>query len=86
MIDGEIRITSHLGVFIDKANRQKQKIQKLLEKPKSERDKKLLKSLLKDGKSIRKLLKKMKNQNVVLCPHCGGNISQLIGDENGYSS
>jgi hypothetical protein len=85
-MNDDIRITSNLGIFIDKAARQKKKIQKLLEKPKSERDRKLLKLLLKDSQSIRRMLKKMKNQKIVLCPHCGGNISDLIGGGDGTKS
>jgi hypothetical protein len=69
------KITSMLGVLQDKANRQRDRIRKILEKPRAERNKQMLKKLLKENKAIRKVLKQSKKQeSKTVCPHCGQEI------------
>lgn len=66
-------ITTFINVFYDKAKKQKKRIEDILRKPKNERDKKLLKMLLKDNKSLRKIFKKVESTKGtgIKCPHCG---------------
>lgn len=64
--------TMFINVFHDKAKKQKKRIQEILSLPKDKRDRKLLKMLLKDNKSLRNIFKKIEQQNGshIICPNC----------------
>lgn len=67
----KIKTTAFLGVFEEKLQRQKVALQKELEVSKSERRVEWMKSQIKNAKSLRKLIREMKDENDVKCPHCG---------------
>lgn len=65
-------ITAFLDVFDDKLKKLKHKIKEELEKDRSKRDKKLLKSLLHEAKDLRNLIKEgRKDSSKQCCPKCG---------------
>lgn len=49
----------------------KTRIDSELKKPKSDRKKSFLKSLLKEAKSLRRTIKEIKRDHSKKCPHCG---------------
>lgn len=66
-----IRVIGLIPPLKDKLHAQKRKIQTILSKPKSERNRDRLKTLLKESKNLRKLLKTFSKQGVeVCCPNC----------------
>ena len=69
---GELRVTSMIAPLRDKLLRQKQSLKRLLSKPKSERNTKMIKKMLKEAKSVRKIIKKYYKQGIeITCPNCG---------------
>jgi hypothetical protein len=70
-MDDTIKVIGLIPPLKDKLNAQKRKIQSILSKPKSERNKNRLKTLLKESKNLRKILKNHTKQGVeVCCPNC----------------
>jgi hypothetical protein len=68
----EIRVTGMIPPLRDKLARQKKSLKRLLSKPKSERNTKMIKLLLREAKAVRKIIKKhYKQEIIVVCPHCG---------------
>lgn len=68
---GLIKVTGLMPPLKDKLHSQKRKIQTILSKPKSERNRDRLKVLLKESKNLRKILKSFSKQGVeVCCPKC----------------
>lgn len=66
---------SMIEIFRDKFEKKQKKIQKLLQLPKKDRNKHYLKLLLKEAKSLRKILKaSTKIEEIKTCPHCGKEI------------
>lgn len=71
MDDTIIKVTGLIPPLKDKLHAQKRKIQTILAKPKSERNRNRLKVLLKESKNLRKMLKAFNKQGVeVSCPVC----------------
>lgn len=67
--------TGFVPVFEEKFKKLLKKIEKEYEKPKSERDKDFLKSLSREAKSLRKLLKQCREEmGNQCCPNCGEEI------------
>ena len=66
-----IKVTGFLGIFEEKLNRQKKELAKELELSKSDRRKEWMKRQIKESKKLRDLIKEMKNEMDVKCPHCG---------------
>ena len=71
-MDNEIiKVTGLIPPLKDKLHAQKRKIQTILSKPKSERNRNRLKVLLKESKNLRKMLKTFNKQGAeVSCPIC----------------
>lgn len=66
-----IKVTGLIPPLKDKLHSQKRKIQTILSKPKSERNRDRLKVLLKESKTLRKILKSHLKQGIeVCCPNC----------------
>lgn len=63
-------ITAFAGVFEQRLNQLRKDLKKELEKAKTDRQKQRLKSLLKEAKELRDLVKELKPK----CPHCGGEL------------
>lgn len=63
----EKKITAFVGVFEQRLNQLKRDLQKELAKAKSDRRKGRLKSLIKEAKELRDLVRELKPK----CPHCG---------------
>jgi hypothetical protein len=64
--------TAYINIFLDKSKKQRQRIEEILLLPKQQRDRKLLKRLLKDNKELRILFKKIeKSLHETTCPKCG---------------
>lgn len=66
-----IKVTGFLGIFEEKLNRQKKELAKELDLSKSDRRKEWMKRQIKESKKLRDLIKEMKNEMDVKCPHCG---------------
>ena len=67
-------ITGFMTVFQGKLDRLIKRIQDEYKKPKSERNKDSLKSLAREAKDLRKLIKKCREQEGIrstCCPKCG---------------
>lgn len=65
-------ITTYYGVFETKLDKIKKQVKKILSLPKKERDKNILKVLLKEAKDLKKILKKIKHETGYnCCPKCG---------------
>jgi len=64
------KITAFVGVFEQRLNALRKDLKKELDKAKSDRQKERLRSLLKEAKELRDLVKELKPK----CPHCGKEI------------
>ena len=70
MENSEKQIDAFDSVFEEKLKRIKINLKKLLEvKDRKKRDKKAIKSLIQEAKTLRKILK---TKTKKCCPHCGG--------------
>jgi uncharacterized protein YaaN involved in tellurite resistance len=68
----EIKVTGMIAPLRDKLTRLKKNLKRLLSQPKHERNTKMIKKLLKEAKSVRKIIKKYSHQEMTItCPHCG---------------
>lgn len=67
-------ISGFISIFEAKVNKQKERIQKELDKPKKERNRHALKEMLKETNSLKKRIKQAKKQTAIKCPHCGGEL------------
>ena len=67
-------ITSFIPVFEERLSKLKNTLRIELERAKSERRKDVMKTLVKDAKKLQKTIKKLKKENIVKCPHCGGEL------------
>ena len=64
-------ITGFIEIFEGRLNKMKLHLKAELSKDKHERNRKWLKTQLRDTKALNKTLKEMRNANTRLCPHCG---------------
>lgn len=65
-------ITGYMSVFEERLRDQKVRLNKELQRAKSDRRKEWLRNEINDARKLRDLLKKMKKK--ATCPHCGGEI------------
>lgn len=65
-----ITIDAFVPVFDDKLKRIKKQLKGLLDKPKKERDRRVIKSLIKEARELRDTLKKARKIKKT-CPNCG---------------
>jgi len=64
-------ITGFIEIFEGRLTKMKLHLKAELSKDKHERNRKWLKSQLRETKALNKTLKEMRNANTKLCPHCG---------------
>ena len=64
-------ITGFIEIFEGRLTKMKLHLKQELDKSKSERNRKLIKSQLADAKKLNRTLKEMRNASARLCPHCG---------------
>lgn len=64
-------ITSYLPIFRQKIDKIKQSLKKELALAKSERRKEVIKSQIKEIKSLQKTIKEAGGEDENKCPHCG---------------
>lgn len=67
-------IPNFLTVFESKLDKLKNRIDEELKKPKSERRKSSLKFMLKEAKSLKKVINDIRKEHSRKCPHCGNEI------------
>jgi len=63
-------ITAYYGVFDGKLKKLKERLKEELKESKDKRDKKFIRSMIKEAKQLRNILKKMGNEHKVECPNC----------------
>ena len=66
-----VGITGFIEIFEGRLTKMKLHLKAELSKDKHERNRKWLKSQLRDAKALGKTVKEMRNVNNKLCPHCG---------------
>ena len=64
-------ITSYLPIFRQKVDKIKQSLKKELALAKSDRRKEIIKSQIKEIKSLQKTIKEASGEDENKCPHCG---------------
>jgi len=64
------QVTAFYGIFEEKYKKLKAKLSEQLKESKSKRNKKFIKSLLKEAKELKQVLKKSTKAKVC-CPNCG---------------
>ena len=64
-------ITGFIEIFEGRLAKMKLHLKTELNKDKHERNRKWLKSQLRDAKALGKTVKEMRTANTKLCPHCG---------------
>jgi hypothetical protein len=64
-------ITGFIEIFEGRLIKMKLHLKAELGKAKHERDRKKIKSQLREAKALNKTLKEMRKANTKLCPHCG---------------
>lgn len=64
-------LTTYLSVFEGRLYKIKNDIKHEISKPKKERSKDFLKTLLVESKQLRDLVNEMKEESRPTCPHCG---------------
>jgi len=70
--NSEIKVTGMIAPLRDKLARLKKSLKRLLSKPKKDRNTKMIKTLLKEAKSVRKIIKRYNRQEMsITCPRCG---------------
>ena len=67
-------ITSYIPVFQERLDKLKNTLKNELQRAKSERRKDVMKTLVNDAKKLQKTIKEVKKENIVKCPHCGGEL------------
>ena len=67
-------ITSFIPILEDKLTKIKNTLKNELQLAKSDRRKDVMKKLVKDAKKLQKTIKEVKKENIVKCPHCGGEL------------
>lgn len=64
-------IPNFLDVFQKRVDKARDRVKEELAKEKSQRDRKLLKEVLKDVKDIRRAIKSAREEHANRCPNCG---------------
>jgi hypothetical protein len=64
-------ITGFIEIFEGRLKKMKLHLKAELDKDKSERNRKLIKSQLSDARKLNQTLKEMRNASAKKCPHCG---------------
>ena len=64
-------IPNYLHVFEQRLNSIKSKLKHQLGLPKEKREKKVLKALLKEANKFKVLVREVRDEHAVKCPHCG---------------
>jgi len=64
-------ITGFIEIFEGRLKKMKLHLKAELDKDKSERNRKLIKSQLSEARKLNRTLKEMRHVNTKLCPHCG---------------
>lgn len=64
-------ITGFIEIFEGRLNKMRLHLKAELSKDKHDRNRKWLKSQLRDAKALDKTLKEMRNASAKKCPHCG---------------
>jgi hypothetical protein len=64
-------ITGFIEIFEGRLKKMKLHLKAELDKDKSERNRKMIKSQLSDARKLNRTLKEMRQANIRLCPHCG---------------
>lgn len=73
----EIKTTAFIPVFEEKLKTLKRHLKDELSLAKSDRRKDVMKSLLREAKSLQKLVNQCTSEEELFCcPHCGGEISR----------
>lgn len=67
-------VPNYISVFDKKIEDLKKKIKKELDKPKKDRNKDALHSLIADTKKLQKKIREVKEYTSLKCPHCGKKI------------
>lgn len=67
-------LPNYLHVFEQRLDSIRNKLQAQLDLPKEKREKKSLKFLIKEAKKLRNLIREVKDEHAVKCPHCGKKI------------
>ena len=67
-------LPNYLHVFEQRLGSIRNKLQAQLDLPKEKREKKVLKALLKEAKKFKVLVREVKDEHAVNCPHCGKKI------------
>jgi len=70
-------ITNFYAIFKQKYDKQYSDLKTELEKPYHTRDRKKIKMKIRDVRKLRKYLKDLENEIGIICPHCGGDISNM---------
>ena len=63
-------ITAYYAVFDGKLKKLKERLKEELKEAKDKRDKKFIRSMVKEAKHLRNTLKKMSNEHKITCPNC----------------
>jgi hypothetical protein len=67
-------LPNYLHVFEQRLKRLRDKLQDQLDLPKDKRNKRALKMLVKEAKRMRDLVREVRDEHAVKCPHCGKKI------------
>ena len=64
-------ITGFIEIFEGRLAKMKLHLKQELSKAKHERDRKVIRRFISDGKKLNKTIKEMRKTNARICPHCG---------------
>ena len=67
-------LPNYLHVFEQRLKRLRDKLQDQLDLPKDKRNKRALKMLVREAKRMRDLVREVRDEHAVKCPHCGKKI------------
>lgn len=71
MSDNKAVVPNYLGIFEQKLDHLRRRIQKELDLPKKERSKHHLKKMIKEANDLKRSLKQARKVAIKKCPHCG---------------
>lgn len=74
MSDNPKTLSGFLDIFEGRLNKLRDTLKKELEKTKSERCRTTIKSVLRDARRLKKVVKQGREEHKQNCPHCGGKI------------
>jgi len=67
-------LPNYLHVFEQRLRHLRDKLQDQLDLPKDKRNKRALKMLVREAKRMRDLVREVRDEHAVKCPHCGKKI------------